>query len=356
MRKPTIITGLDIGSSKISAVTAEISAKDGFRILAHVSSPSRGVSRGVFVDLNEAVGSVSKTLEKLSDKVSRKVGDIYVNITGNTVRGERSKGMVPLSARGREVTRVDIDRCISVASTIKLPFDREVIYKAPHSFSIDDQSGIKNPLGLYASRLACDIYMITANINHIQNIYKCVNNAGYDVCDIIFGSVADAESVLESGEKEEGVVLLNIGASLTECSIFFGGALDDLDVIPFGTLDLKRGFENDAGFGDVLGRIKNRMDEFSKRGGLVRSLVLTGGLSLADGIIEFLEEKFSCLARVGVVKNIRGDISSFESIRGATAIGLARHAYTEYEKDAIVEGNLIKRLSAKFVDIINNYF
>jgi cell division protein FtsA len=181
VNKETIITGLDIGSSKVSAVMAEIDRGGAFRVLSHVTMPSKGMVKGAFLDLSESVDVVSKVLAAIRSKTLKRPSNIYVNITGLSVKGSRSRGMVPLALRGREVTKRDIDRCIDVASTVHLPFDREIIHKVVQNFSVDDQPWINCPLGLYASRLSSEVYIITASVNHIQNLYKCVNNTGYDV-------------------------------------------------------------------------------------------------------------------------------------------------------------------------------
>ncbi|MDD5137052.1 MAG: hypothetical protein PHN63_06885, partial [Candidatus Omnitrophica bacterium] len=184
MRRLKIVTGLDIGSSKISAITISIGKEGQFSMIAHATGSSRGVSMGAISDLNEAVRSVTAVLKKLKQGSPDGLGQIYVNIAGETLKGAGSSGMIPLSVRGREITKPDIARCIDAASTIRLPFDREIVHKIVQRFSIDDQPWIKDPLGLYASRISCEVYIITAAVNSIQNIFKCVSNAGYDVKEV----------------------------------------------------------------------------------------------------------------------------------------------------------------------------
>ena len=356
MKRPTIITGLDIGSSKISAVLAEIDGQGSLTILGQVTQASKGVSRGALLDLKEAVYCVSSVLKKLQDKTSRKPGDIYVNISGETVKGDRARGMIPLSLRGREVNKVDINRCINVASTIHVPFDREIIHKIVHNFSVDDKHWVKNPLGLFASRLSCEVYVITTGINHIQNIYKCVDNAGYDIKEIVFTGMADGAGVLDKDQKDKGVMLLDMGASLTELSIFSEGSLRDLCTIPIGAEDIKGDFKDNAAFNGMLSQIHSKAEDFLKSGGKINSVILTGGFALTDSLAEFLEEKLSYPVKVGVVKDIRGDISSFDSIRLTTAIGLAKYALAKHEKMVREYKNLAQRISNTVVDIFNNYF
>jgi len=356
MRKPSVITGLDIGSSKISAIACEIDKTNQFRIIAHVTHISKGVTRGSVTDLDNAADAVSKTLRALRDKISGNPGDIYVNISGRDVIGSLSKGMVPISLRGREVTRSDIKRCIDAAATINLPFDREIIHTIPRSFSVDDQKWVNDPLGLYASRLSCEVYILTAGSNHIQNIYKCVNSAGYDVREVVFAPIADAASLLEADEKENGVTLIGLGSSLTQVSVFCDSALIDIDTIELGASDFGDNFSESPEFNGLVSKISSRLSDLSGRIGRKLPVTLTGGMAFTDGVIEFFEEKLSVPVRLGVAKDIRGEISGPDSMRLPSAIGLAKYAYEKYAKRLAEEKNLVKGLSAKVVDIFNNYF
>ncbi|MFA5146088.1 MAG: hypothetical protein WC515_01735 [Candidatus Omnitrophota bacterium] len=357
MKKPAIIIGLDIGSSKISGVAAEAGEDGLFTIVAHASYPSGGVSRGAIVNLDEAVDAVSRVLSKLSAGTpAPRRGDVYVTISGQSLKGERSRGMVPLSLRGREVVKGDMERCVNAASTIRLSFDREIVHKIVQDFSIDDQPWIKNPLGLYASRLACEIYVITANVNHIQSIYKCVNNAGYDVKEVVFTGIADGEALLDTGQKEEGSLLLGMGASLTEISVFSGGILKEIDVAGIGSADFRGELKDLKEFNDIVSRVKGKIDEFSKRGEDIRSVILTGGMAFVDGAAELLEERLAVPVKVATVRDVRGNISSMESMKVSTAIGAVKYACAKLRKKTVEEGSLARRLSDKVVDIFNNYF
>jgi len=351
-----MITGLDIGSSRISAVAAEIGGDNICNVLAHASHASRGVMRGAVVDMGDAVSSVSRTLAKLKDKMGRRPENIFVTVSGHNVKGERSRGMIPLSMRGREVTKADIERCVNVASTIKLPFDREVLHRITHNFSVDDQPPVKNPAGLYASRLSCEMYIITADVNHIQNLHKCVNDAGYDVSDLVFTGIADGAALLDDSEKEAGAALLHMGKLLTDVSIFTGGVLDDMAVIPVGADDIDGAFGESITFDGLTKRIQAIMEAFSKRGGNIGSVTLTGGLAFADGIIETLEERFPYPIKMGIVKDVRGEISGIDSIRLAAAIGSVRYANGLRAKKAVEKKSLIQRVSSAVVELFNNYF
>lgn len=351
MRKSNIITGLDIGSSKVSAVASEIARDGTFTILAQITQNSKGMSKGNIANLNDAVSSVSSVLSKLREKISGAPGDIYVNISGETVRGAKSTGMIPLSLRGREITKADMDKCANVAGTIHLPFDREIIHRIVQRYSVDDKPWIKNPFGLYSSRLACEVYVITADVNHIQNIYKCVNNAGYDVKEIVFTGMADGSALLDKEDRQSQVLLLDVGASLTEMCVFSEGVLSDLDIIPVGASDIKDNFRDNPKFGELLSKAGAKRQSFN-----INSMILTGGTSFIDSLVEFMEEKLSCKVNIGVAKDIKGDISSVDSVRLTTAIGLTKYAAENRKIKSREEGSIPSRISKAVVDIFNNYF
>ncbi len=357
MIRNRVITGLDIGSSKVSAVTALIGKGKAFGIISQAAMDSRGVSRGSITDLNEAVRSVSGVLKKLKEKAPGGLGSIYVNITGADVKGCPSKGMIPLSTRGREVTVSDMDKCVSAASTIHLPFDREIVHRIVRRFSVDDQPWIKDPSGLYASRIACEVYIITAAVNSIQNIFKCVNSAGCDVKEVVYAGAAEAAAVLDETEKEAGVLLLNIGAALTEISIFFNGALCDMEIFQTGAEDFRDDFRSSGSFNSLISGIALKMQNFRAAGNNLQSIVVTGGIIFSDGVIEYLEEKLSCPVKTGVVRELRGEISGLDNVRLSTAIGLVKYAAAKYEN--YPQGpakNFARRVSSAVIDVFNNYF
>ncbi|MFA6321496.1 MAG: cell division protein FtsA [Candidatus Omnitrophota bacterium] len=351
-----VITGLDIGSSKVSAVAASIDKEGLFSIVGQATQDSLGVSRGAIVDLDEAVRSVSGVLKKLKAKSPNGLGQIYVNITGETLKGAISKGMIPLSLRGREITKFDMKRCMNAASTVHLPFDREIVHRIVQKFSIDDQPWIKDPIGLYASRIACEVFIITAALNSIQNIFKCVSNSGYDVKEVVYTGIADGSAVLDNEEKESGVILLGMGAELTEISTFFKGVLCDMEILQTGAEDFKNDFRSSAVFDAVIEKVALKLQSFKDTGKNIQSVVVTGGIIFADGVIEYLEEKLKCPVKMGVAKEVRGEVSGLDSIRLCTAIGLAKYAAEKQENLPQNAKNFTKTLSSAVIDIFNNYF
>lgn len=356
MRRNKIITGLDIGSSKIAAVVAEMDAAGEFNVIAHVTCPSRGVYQGAIEEIGGASNSVKKAFDILRAKIECRPDNIYVNINHTSIKGDRTRGMIPIALRGREVTRGDMRRCIGAASTMNLPVEREIIHRVVTAFSVDDQPCVRSPLGLVASRLSCEAYIVTAGINTIQNIYKCVASAGYEIKDIVYTGIAEGYGILSGDDKEFGAAVIDIGASLTTISIFKSGALVDLEVMDFGSTAIKGDFKGNPAFDSMLARVSSRITEFFGKEGKVPNIKLTGGMVFTDGASEYIEEKLAAPVRVGIVKDVKGDLSGLDSMRLTVAIGLARYGYEHLKKKAAGGGSIVRRLSEKVTDIFNSYF
>ena len=356
MSRSRVITGLDIGSSKVSAVAARIEKSGELTILSQVTCPSTGVSRGIVVDLSKAANSVGKVLAKITQNISGRPGEIYANISGLSLKGTISKGMVPISLRGREITRYDMAKCVNAGSTIHLPFDKDIIHRIVHNFSVDDGSPVANPLGLFASRLYCEAYIITADTNQIQNIYKCVSLAGYDIKETVINGIADGLSLLDEKERDEGALLIDMGDSLTEAYIFRGGTLFDFEIIPVGAREVRGELMGNFELTAAVDKISDKLKSYTASGGKISSIVVTGGLAFVDGIVELLESKLSRPVKMGAATDVRGDITSIDSVRLSTAIGLVRYAYQKNLFKLRETANLARRFSSKLVDIFNDYF
>ncbi len=360
MSKPIIVTGLDIGSSKICAVLCELDTvcPDKSRILGIHTMPSRGVEKGYIADLNQAVDSVSRTLDRLSEKAGRRIENVYAGISGPSVTSQKTRGMISLSMRGREITEHDMKRCVRVAGTIRLPFEIDIIHSIVHSYTIDDQTEVKNPLGLYGSRLAVEIYVITASVNHIQNMKKVVDNCGYELKEAVFSGLADSYSLFDDEERRSNMIVIDIGSSLTKVTVFTQGVIRHVEVIPLGMSDIKACPGHDETAREITARIKERIDDFAGKGVGVKAAILAGGGSFADGMVEAFEDALAMDVKVGAVKHLKGDISPIESRSATTAIGLTRYALMEKYKPLTKQEprNLVKSISSKVVDIFNNYF
>jgi cell division ATPase FtsA len=265
--------------------------------------------------------------------------------------------MISLSMRGREITESDMKRCVNVASTIKLPFDTDIIHKIVHSYIIDDQTELKNPIGLYGSRLAVEIYVISASVNHIQNLQKVVNHCGHELKETVFSAVADSYSLFDERDRRENILLLDIGDSLTELAVFQEGVTKHIEVVPFGVSDTRGPLDSDKGLNVAIARVKEVADDMSAKGVVLKRAVIAGGGSLVDGMLEVIEKRLNLPAGSAVVKDLGGSVSPMDAIAATTAIGLVRYACQKNRpKSKEMPKGIIKRLSTKVVDVFNNYF
>lgn len=351
-----IITGLDMGSSKIAAVAALIDAAGNIKFIANANLPSKGVSSGAVENLNDALESVSKALSKIKEKIGRRPENIFVNISGAGIKAERSVGMTSLAFRGREVTNSDIKKATESASMVTLPMDREVLHRIVRRFSVDQENFISNPLGLHAAKLTCEIYLVSAPIAMMHNIQKCINDAGYDVKEIVFTGIADGYSILGKDEKDEGTALLDIGNAVTEVCVFSDGVPASLNVIPFGTKNIKSDFRESSFVGEAMASIGSRLKTAQDAGGHIKSIVVMGGAAFIDGFIEYIEERLSYPAKTAVVRDVVGNMSGIDSVRAATAIGLVRYGAEKMNSAKKDFRTPIHRVSSKVADLLNNYF
>lgn len=356
INRTRVITGLDIGSSKVSAVSARIEKSGELNILSQATYPAAGVLRGTIVDLGKAASSVGKVLARISENISARPGEIYVNISGPSLKGAVSKGMVPISLRGREITRHDMAKCVNAGSTIHLPFERDIVHRIVHNFSVDDGSPVANPLGLFASRLYCEAYIITADTNHIQNIHKCASLAGYDIKEVVVSGIADGFSLLDEKEKDDGALIIDMGDSLTEAYFFKSGTLFDFEIMPVGAREVTGELMGNFELAAAVDKISDRLKNYTAAREKMPSIVVTGGLAFTDGIVELLESKLAQPVKMGAATDIKGDITSIDSVRLSTAIGLVRYAYQKHLHKVRESANPARRLSAKLVDLFNDYF
>jgi len=196
-----LVVGLDIGTTKICAVVGEVSA-GGVDIIGMGTHPSVGLRKGVVVNIESTVNSIKKAVEEAELMAGCEITSVYAGIAGGHIKGFNSHGVI--AVKSREVTRGDIERVIEAAKAIAIPLDREVIHVLPQEFIVDDQDGIQDPLGMAGVRLEVKVHIITGAVTSAQNIIRCANKAGLDVCDIVLESVASSETVLSPEEKETG--------------------------------------------------------------------------------------------------------------------------------------------------------
>jgi cell division protein FtsA len=232
-KRDHIVVGLDIGTTKICAIVAEVTEDGLVNIIGVGSSPSRGLRKGVVVNIESTVESIKKAVEEAELMAAVQINSVYTGIAGSHISGENSRGVVAL--KKDEVTRADVQRAVDTARSVAvLPQDRRILHVLPREFMVDDQDGIREPLGMSGTRLEVDVHIITGAVTSAQNIIKSVNRAGLDVVDIVLQPLASSEAVLSAEERELGVAMVDLGGGTTDLAIFAEGTIRHTAVLPIG--------------------------------------------------------------------------------------------------------------------------
>lgn len=231
-KKPerNLIVSLDVGTSKVVALVGEINPADKIEIIGFGSHPSRGLKRGVVVNIESTVQSIQRAVEEAELMANCEIRSAFTGIAGSHVRSLNSHGIVAI--RDYEVTHADVDRVIEAAKAVAIPADQKILHVLPQEFLIDNQDSIKEPIGMSGVRLEAKVHMVTGAVSAAQNIVKCVRRCGLDVGDIILEQLASSHAVLSEDEKELGVCLIDIGGGTTDIAIFSDGAIRHTAVIP----------------------------------------------------------------------------------------------------------------------------
>ncbi len=225
-----IIVGLDVGTSKVVAIVGEVKDDNSIEIIGLGSYPSRGLKKGVVVNIESTVQSIQRAVEEAELIASVEIESVYVGIAGSHVSSLNSHGIVAI--KDGEVTHVDVERVIDAARAVPIPADQKILHILPQEFMIDNQEGILDPVGMSGVRLEARVHMVTGSVSAAQNMIKCVHRCGLEVEDLILEQLASSYSVLEEDEKDLGVCLVDIGGGTTDIVVFTGGAIRHTGVIP----------------------------------------------------------------------------------------------------------------------------
>lgn len=400
-KKDNIIVGLDVGTTKICAIVGEMK-QEGLEIIGIGSHPSKGLRKGVVVNIDSTVDSIKKAVQEAELMAGCNINIVYVGIAGGHIKGFNSHGVV--AVRNKEVAKTDIDRVIEAAQAITIPTDREVIHVLPQEYILDQQDGIQEPLGMSGMRLEAKVHIVTAAVASAQNIVKSVNKAGLNVADIVLQQIASGEAVLGQDEKEIGVALVDIGGGTTDIAIYHKGTVKHTAVISLGgnqiTGDISVGIRTPseeaekvkkkfgccmismiqkdetievAGIGGRKPRIVSRQilgeiveprvkelfelvnQEIVKAGcnTVINSgIVLTGGTAIMDGMVELAEQVFNLPVRRGLPTGIGGLVDVVKSPMYSTGVGLVlyghKHTATKgFERgDKLTFNNLLERMKS----------
>lgn len=230
-----IISGIDIGSSKISTVVAINSKEnDELRIIGFNTTPSRGVKKGLVVDIDQVTSAVEESVEKAERMAGHKINNSFISVGGPHISSLNSHGVVAVSSQHGEITEEDVERVVESARAISLSTTRQIIEVSPREYIVDGQAGIKNPIGMSGVRLEVDTHIVTASYTNLKNIDRCLDQLGIGNNGFIFSGLASAEAVLTDTEKELGVVLVDIGGGKTDICLYTEGALSYSSSIPVG--------------------------------------------------------------------------------------------------------------------------
>jgi len=369
------VVGLDIGTTKVCAIIGEVNEQGIIEIIGVGQAPSNGLHKGVVINLESTVKSITKAIEEAEMMSGTEVSSVYVGIAGGHIKGINSRGVVAITRPDREITQSDVDRVIDAARAVSIPMDREVIHVLAQEFIVDDQDGIKDPIGMAGVRLEAEVHIVTGAVTSAQNIVRSVNRAGFEVDDIVLEPLASSFSVLTEDEKELGVVLVDIGGGTTDMALFVEGAIWQTEVLSVGggnvTKDISVGLRTPIAEAEqiklrygcattslvkqdevievpsvggrkskVLPRqvlaeiIQPRMEEIFlllsreiKKTGyedlVAGGVVLTGGASAMEGIQELAEQILDLPVRIGSPKGISGLVDVVNSPVFATGVGLA---------------------------------
>lgn len=231
---PGIYVGLDLGTTKICAVIAEVSIDGTWRVIGVGTAPSDGLRRGVVVDVGKTVQSIARAVQGAQTEAGVEIRTVFAGIAGEHIGSLDSSGAIAVGGKRHEIGPGDRDRAIDAARTVAIPFDREVLHVLPQEFAVDDQRQIRDPVGMFGVRLEANVHIVTGAVTSVQNVCKSVQRAGLEVADIVLEPLASSRAVLTEDEREMGVCLVDVGGGTSDVALFFGGSVRRTAVIGVG--------------------------------------------------------------------------------------------------------------------------
>jgi len=408
-RRERYLVGLDVGTSRATAVVGE-SLDDGTLDIVGIGvAESRGIKRGVVVNVDAAVDSIKKAIEEAELMAGVEIDSVHLALSGPHIKGFNSRGVIAVAGKNREITRDDVRRAIDAAKAVALPTGREILHVLPQDFVVDEQDGIGAPVGMTGARLEVNVHIVTGAVSSTQNLIACVNRAGVAVTDTVIEQLAASESVLTQDEKELGVALVDIGGGTADLAIFERGSLWHTGVVAVGgdhfTNDIAVGLrtpvpdaekvkrksgcalssmvdeEDTIEVASVGGRKPRLMarrilseilqpraeeifhlvwDEIRRAGyekALNSGIVLTGGGSILEGMPEIAEQIFDLPIRRGAPVDVGGLADHVSSPTFATPVGLVLYAHRNREPEtARMGGGAFERMAGKLRGIFKEFF
>lgn len=398
MKRRNILAAIDVGTTKICTIMATVSDSS-LRVIGVGLCPSRGMHKGLVVNINEAKEAIRESVRKAEQACNYKLESAFVGVTGRHVSSMNNRGVVSITRNDRRVRTDDLRRVLASAQSIKIPSERRLLHVIPRNYAVDGQSGVLNPVGMHGFRLDVETHVITAAVTSIQNLVKCISGIGIDIEDLVLEPLASAEAVLNDEEKDAGVILADIGGGTTDIAVFRDGAIWHSSVIPVAGYQLTRDISIGLGlpfdvaeemkkkYGSVIpiyeGRsetsavsqdghgvsyqdlceiLKARVEEVlrlivlelpnSDYETLVPAgLVLTGGSSNLPGLATLARDILRIPVRIGAPnRNLSGLTDSLNDPMFATCVGLllwgAKHEAKQYWQSP-TWGSAIRHLALK---------
>jgi cell division protein FtsA len=409
-RKERYVVGLDVGTSKVAAIVGEMMTDGTVEVIGIGVAESRGVRRGVVVNLEAAVDSIKKAIEEAELMAGVEIDSVHLAVSGPHIKGFNSRGVIAVAGKNREITREDVRRAIDAAKAVTLPSGREILHVLPQDFVVDEQDGIGAPVGMTGARLEVNVHIVTGSVSSTQNIVACVNRAGMNVVDTVIEQLAASEAVLTPDEKELGVALVDVGGGTTDIAIFERGSLWHTGVIGIGgdhfTNDIAVGLRTPIPDAEKIKRkcgcalsamvdddetmevasvggrkprvmarrilseiLQPRAEEIFhlvwdeiRRAGYEKSLnsgiVLTGGGAILDGMPEIAEQIFDLPIRRGSPTAGGGLADHVSSPTFATAVGLAMYAQRNHigETNRLVGAGAFGRVAGRLRGLFREFF
>ncbi len=407
-KKHSIIVGLDIGTSKVCSAVGEMT-EHGVEIIGIGSHGSSGMRKGVVINIDNTVASIKKAVEEAALMAGCEINTVFTGIAGGHIKAFNSHGVV--AVKTREVSQRDLDRVLDAAKAVAIPTDQEVVHVLPQDYIIDDQDGIKDPLGMSGVRLEARVHIVTGATTAMQNIVKCCNRSGLHVADVALMPLACADAVLTDDEKDLGVALADMGSGTTDITIFHDGAVKHTAVLPIGgnhvTNDIAAGLRTPFADAERIklrygcakasmiaeqarlevpssaGKpqrtvsrqilceiIEPRMDEVFQliRREILKSgyedylgsgVVMTGGSMLLPGALEAAEVAIGCPVRLGTPRHVGGLVDVIANPVYSSAIGLVLYGIKRQERSFFrvrEDATILSKVKHRMSDWLSDFF
>jgi cell division protein FtsA len=382
-----LIVGLDIGTSKVAAIVGELTSEGSIEVIGFGSTPSRGLKKGIVVNLETTVQSIQRAIEEAELMAGCQIRSVFAGIAGSHIRSRNSLGVVAI--KDKEVTQYDIDRVIDSARAIAISADQKVLHILPQEFIIDTQEGIKEPIGMSGIRLEAKVHIVTSSVSASQNIIKCIRRCGLEVDDIVLEQLASCHSVLTDDEKELGVCLIDIGGGTTDIAVYIEGAIkhtavipiagdqvtndiavalrtptinaeeikqryacamtkllsDNEDVIEVPSISDNKPFRKisrqtlsdiiEPRYEELMLLVQSELRRVGYEEQIAAGIVLTGGSSQVWGLIELAEEIFHMPVRMGSPQNVTGLTEVVKNPIHSTGVGLLMYGREQLQQQSV---------------------